>query len=230
MRIPYFAFLLVFGLFGIIVLARPLGAQEDQSDQAAQIVQLFGEGNGVNGIVTASSASDFIIRTAEGESYKVFYGPNTRLMKERQPIGASDVHPGDELIALGQLDNKAKTLGAVFIFDADAAQVSKARAGFGKSWTAGKVTAIHDLRITIDPVMGSAGSKQTQVIAVDENTSFRERGQSVTLGDIKVGDFINAQGALHNKIFVASVLRVMGPAAGNAVLGDPAALSDSRDR
>ncbi len=220
MRISFFAFLSVFGLFGVIVPAHPLGAQDGQSDQAAQIVQLFGEGNGVNGTVTASSASDFIIRTPKGESYKVFYGPNTRLMKQRQPIGASDIHLGDELIALGQLDLKAKTLGAVFIFDADAAQVSKARAGFGKSWTAGKVTAIHDLRIAIDPVMESAGSKQTQVIVVDENTSFRERGQSVTLRDVKVGDFINAQGALHNKIFVATVLRVMGPTPGNAAFGD----------
>ncbi len=209
MRLPSFALFLLLGLVGTIAFARSASAQEEQGDLAAEIVQLFGQGDGIRGVVVSASAGDFIIRTEEGESYKVFYSPNTRLIKQRQPISSGDVHPGDELIAAGQLNRKAKTMGAVFLFDVDAAQVSKARAGFGKSWIAGKVLTIHNLRITIDPAMESAGSKQPQIIAVDENTSFRKQNESVTLGDVKAGDFISAQGEAHNKIFLATVLRVM---------------------
>ena len=102
----------------------------------------FGKGNGVRGTITAAAANSFTIRTDEGDTYKVLYSENTRLMKDRQPIEAADIHVGDMLIAGGIVDPKAKTVGAVFVLDVDAKQVSDARAAFGKTWVAGKVTAI----------------------------------------------------------------------------------------
>ena len=123
------------------------------------------------------SRGNFLVRTDEGENYKVFYSPNTRIMKERQPIDANEIHLGDELIAAGQLDRKAKTLGAVLLLDVDAAEVRKARQGLGKTWTAGKVRSVRDLTITIDVIDG----KQTQIVSVDENTSFQRHNESVTL-------------------------------------------------
>jgi hypothetical protein len=98
-------------------------------------------------------------------------------------------------------------VGAVFIVDVDAKQVRDARAAFGKTWVMGKVTAIHELRITIE----RAGDKQTQIVAVDENTSFRKRKEDVTLADVKVGDSISAQGGLHGDAFLATTLRIMSP-------------------
>jgi Domain of unknown function (DUF5666) len=71
----------------------------------------------------------------------------------------------------------------------------------------GKVTAIHDLKITIE----RAGDKQAQTLLVDENTSFRKRKEDVTLADVKVGDMISAQGALHADTFLATTLRIMPP-------------------
>lgn len=200
-------FLAVLALSGaILFMVRPAAAQEDgPEDQAAEIAQLFGQGSGVRGIVTGAATGNFLVRTDEGENYKVFYSPNTRIMKERQPTDANEIHLGDELIAAGQLDRKAKTLGAVFLLDVDAAEVRKARAGLGKTWTAGKVMAIRNLTITIEVL----GSRQTQIVAVDENTSFQKRNESVTLGDIKVGDFVSARGAAHDKTFLATVLRVV---------------------
>ncbi len=173
--------------------------------------QAFGKGNGVRGTVTAAAADSFTIRTDEGVIYKVFYSPNTRLMKDRQPIEAADIHVGDMLMAGGLVDAKAKTVGAVLLYDIDAQEVRKARASFGKTWVMGKVTAIHELRITIE----RAGDKQAQVVAVDENTSFRKRREDVTLADVKVGDTISADGALHGDTFVAANLRIMGPEAGH---------------
>jgi hypothetical protein len=172
--------------------------------------QAFGRGNGVRGTVTAAAASSFTIRTDEGDTYQVLYSPNTRLMKDRQPIAAGDIHVGDMLMAAGIVDAKARTVGAVFLVDIDANEVRNARAAFGKTWVMGKVTAIHELKITIE----RAGDKQAQVVAVDENTSFRKRREDVTLADVKVGDMISAQGALHADTFLATTLRIMPPGAG----------------
>ncbi len=76
----------------------------------------------------------------------------------------------------------------------------------------GKVTAIHELKITIE----RANDKQTQTVAVDENTSFRKRREDVTLADVNVGDFISAQGALHADTFLATTLRIMPPRTGGS--------------
>ena len=176
----------------------------------------FGRGNGVRGTVTAAAANSFTIRTDEGDTYQVLYSANTRLMKDRQPIAATEIHVGDMLMAGGLVDAKAKTVGAVFLFDIDAKQVRDAKASFGKTWVAGKVTAIHDLNITIERM----NDKQTQIVAVDENTSFRRRREDVTLADVKVGDMISAQGALHADTFVATALRVMPPGGGRMHPGE----------
>jgi hypothetical protein len=138
-------------------------------------------------------------------------------MKDRQPIEAADVHVGDMLIAGGLVDAKARTVGAVLVIDVDAKEVQQARAAFGKTWVMGKVTAIRNLKITIE----RAGDKQTQVVAVDENTSFRKRREDVTLADVKVGDMISAQGALHADAFLASRLRIMPPRAPGKASGVP---------
>src|SRR6202453_5259966 len=194
-------------------------AQEDSGmgppDGGDGMGQVFGKGNGVRGTVTAAAVDSFIIRTDEGDTYKVFYSPNTRLMKDRQPIEAADIHVGDMLMAGGLVDTKAKTVGAVVLLDIDAQEVRKARAAFGKTWVMGKVTAVHELKITIE----RAGDKQAQIVAVDENTSFRKHREDVTLADIKVGDFISAEGALHAAIFLATNLRIMDPEAGRGHAG-----------
>jgi hypothetical protein len=206
----------------LMLLGLPVSrAQEDDGagppDGGNGMGQVFGRGNGVRGTVTAAAANHFTIRTDEGDTYQVFYSPNTRLMKDRQPIEAAEVHVGDMLMAGGLVDAKAKTVGAVLVIDIDAKEVQQARAAFGKTWVMGKVTAIHDLKITIE----RTGDKQTQVVAVDENTSFRKRREDVTLTDVKVGDMISAQGALRADSFLATTLRIMPPRAAGQGNGVP---------
>ncbi|MGC2404769.1 MAG: DUF5666 domain-containing protein [Acidobacteriaceae bacterium] len=197
---------------GVALAATPWShAQEDDSlgppNGGQGLGQAFGPGNGVRGTVTATAGSTFTIKTDEGDTFRVFYSPNTRLMKDRQPIEAADVHVGDMLLAGGLVDIKAKTVGAVVVVDIDAKEVRDARAAFGKTWVVGKVTAIHGVKITIE----RAGDKQTQVLAVDENTSFRKHREDVTLADVKIGDMISSQGAIHDDTFVATILRIMPP-------------------
>jgi hypothetical protein len=207
---------------GVVILVAPAcRAQEGPPDGGDGMGQAFGRGNGIRGIVTASKANSFTIRTDEGDTYQVLYSPNTHLMKDRQPVAAADVHVGDMLIAGGIVDAKAKTVGAVFVVDIDAKEVRDARAAFGKTWVMGKVTAIHELKITIE----RAGDKQAQIIAVDENTSFRKRREDVTLADVKVGDTISVQGALHADTFVAGTLRIMTPGAGPGANPGPGRLN-----
>jgi Domain of unknown function (DUF5666) len=206
----------------LMLLGLPVSrAQEDDGagppDGGNGMGQVFGRGNGVRGTVTAAAANHFTIRTDEGDTYQVFYSPNTRLMKDRQPIEAAEVHVGDMLMAGGLVDAKAKTVGAVLVIDIDAKEVQQARAAFGKTWVMGKVTAIHDLKITIE----RTGDKQTQVVAVDENTSFRKRREDVTLTDVKVGDMISAQGALRADSFLATTLRIIPPRAAGQGNGVP---------
>jgi preprotein translocase subunit YajC len=206
--------MLVLGAFPLLMAAAGRAQQDEGSEGMGGA---FGANNGIRGTVTAAAADSFTIRTDEGDSYKVLYSVNTRLMKEQQPIAASDIHLGDMLMAGGLVDAKAKTVGAVVLFDIDAKEVRAARADFGKTWIAGKVTAIHELKITVE----RAGDKQTQVVAVDENTSFRKRREDVTLADVKVGDFITAEGGLHADSFLATALRIMPPRASQSSTAHP---------
>jgi Domain of unknown function (DUF5666) len=201
---------LAIAALGVAMFSAQLCPAQETDGPPDGMRQLFGKGNGIRGTVTAAAPSSFSIRTEEGDTYQVLYSPNTRLMKDRQPIEPTEVHVGDMLMAGGIVDAKARTVGAVFIVDVDAKQVRDARAAFGKTWVMGKVTAIHELRITIE----RAGDKQAQTVTVDENTSFRKRREDVTLADVKVGDTISAQGALQADSFLATNLRIMTPGSG----------------
>jgi len=160
----------------------------------------------VRGTVTAISGDNITVKTETGDVYKVETGPNTRFRKQRDQIKISDIHVGDMVGAAGDKDEKARTLGAMFVMLIDKEQYEKARADFGKTWTAGAIQSIDETKITI-----KRPDNVVQTIVVDENTSFRKRRDSITLADIKVGDNVSAQGSLQNGNFVATVLAVGGP-------------------
>src|SRR5271154_4611343 len=160
----------------------------------------------VRGTVTAISGDNITVKTETGDVYKVETGPNTRFRKQRDQIKISDIHVGDMVGAFGDKDEKAKTLGAIAVMVFDKEQYEKARADFGKTWTAGAVQSIDETKITI-----KRPDNVVQTIVVDENTSFRKRRDSITLADIKVGDNVSAQGSLQNGNFLATVLAVGGP-------------------
>ena len=169
----------------------------------------MGRGQGVRGTVTAIAGNQVTIKTDEGDTYKVTTGSNTRIIKSRQAAALTDIHVGDMLIAGGEVDAQAKTVGAAMVMVVDAEQVRKMQAEMGKTWIAGKVSAIEDTKITVVRPDGV-----TQTIAVDENTSFHKRRDSITMADIKIGDPINARGALKEGVFVAAQLNVGGMGGG----------------
>ena len=166
-------------------------------------------GHGVRGTVTAVTGNEITVKTEQGDSYKVETGVNTRFRKEREQAKISDIHAGDIIAAAGDLDEKAKTVGAVVVFVIDKEQYEKAKADFGKTWVAGAVQSINETKIAV-----KRPDDVVQTIVVDENTSFRKHRDSITLADIKVGDNVSARGALQNGNFVATVLTVGGQGGG----------------
>jgi len=191
------------------------GAQQDQGQgrRGGGGGMFMMGGNNAHGTVTAISGSNITIKDEQGQVYTVETGPNTHIRKDRQEAKLTDIHPGDVIIAAGNLDEQAKTVGAMFVVVLDAQQAARMeqmRADFGKTWTAGQVTAKQGLTLTVE-----RPDKVTQTVTVDENTEFRKRGpdgeEDVAYPDIKVGDHIMARGALKNGSFVATTVGVMGP-------------------
>jgi Cu/Ag efflux protein CusF len=170
-----------------------------------QAMAAFSE-HGVRGTVTAVSGDNITVKTDNGDLFKIETGPNTHFRKQRDQIKISDIHVGDMVAAGGDKDDKAKTVGAVFVMLIDKEQYEKARAEFGKTWTAGTIQSIDETKIAV-----KRPDNVIQTIVVDENTSFRKRRDSITLADIKVGDNITARGSVQNGNFLATVFNVGGP-------------------
>ena len=146
-----------------------LRAQEEGEPGAA-----FGGGQMVRGMVTSSAGNRLTVKTDAGDLYQITVTDNTRLIKDRQPVRIADVKVGDGVGAMGVLDAPTKTVHAMFLTVVDAEQAKKMREGLGKIYIMGKVTAIDELKLTIQRPDGV-----NQVIAVDEGTSFKRGGRGM---------------------------------------------------
>lgn len=136
----------------------------------------FAGGQMVRGTITAVGADKLTVKTEAGEVYQVALTDNTRLMKARQPVKVAEIKVGDGVGAMGVLDEPTKTVHAVMVAVIDAEEVKKAREGLGKVFIVGKVTAIDEVKLT---VLRSDGV--SQVIEVDEGTSFKRGGRGAMM-------------------------------------------------
>jgi hypothetical protein len=150
-------------------------AQDEQSDPRQGGIAFAG-GQMVRGTVTATATDHLTVKTEAGEVYQVALSANTRLTKDRQPVKLTDIKVGDAVGAMGVLDAPTKTVHAVFVGVIDAEQVKKARENMGKTYITGKVTAI-DMDALKLTVMRPDGV--SQVIGVDEQTSFKRGGRGM---------------------------------------------------
>lgn len=162
-------------LAAVVALPAMVLAQDGQDDPRQGGVAFAG-GQMVRGTVTATAADHLTVKTEAGETYQVAVSANTRLTKERQPLKMADVKVGDAVGAMGVLDSATKTVHAVFVGVIDAEQVKKARENMGKTYITGKVTAI-DMDALKLTVMRADGV--SQVIGVDEQTSFKRGGRGM---------------------------------------------------
>lgn len=203
------------------------GAQNAPAEGEGRIA--FAGGQMVRGTVTAVQGDHLTVKTEQGEQFQVAVSANTRVMKERQPLKVAEIKPGDGIGAMGVLDVPTRTIHAVFVTVVDAEQVRKAREELGKVYITGKVTAVDMDALTITVLRPDGVS---QVIRVDESTSFRrggrsmasmingsgpveasgvrnaEAGESITLADVKPGDRVMGRGGLKHGVFVPTELGV----------------------
>jgi hypothetical protein len=222
------------------------GARQGRGGQFAGMQRTAGE-------VTAVAGATITIRTETGATMQVVTTDNTRVMKGNggggsgQPSAAaikvSELKPGDGLTAMGNLDAPNKTLHAALVIAVDAAQIKAAKANWGKTYIAGKVTAIDmdNARMTVQ--RPDTGTQAT--IGFDETTSFKRgranlnlemfggeeggggfggggrrggagapQAESITLADIKVGDTVAGQGTVKAGVFVPGELTVATPGQG----------------
>lgn len=192
----------------------------------------------VQGEVTAVAGSTLTIKGEDGTSFQVVTTDNTRVMKGRGvTVKVADLKVGDGVMAAGNLDAPNKTLHAAMVFATDAADIKKLRENLGKTYIAGKVTAI-DADNAKMTVMRPDGVSQT--IGFDETTSFKRgrlgrgggfgggfgggdpgaanapaaTGESITLADIKIGDNVVGTGSVKNGVFVPAQLTAATPGQG----------------
>jgi hypothetical protein len=219
----------------LLALAQP-AAVAQMGDGAPAVA--MGSGRMVRGTVTAAAADHLTVKTETGAVYEVVVTPNSQVRKGRDQMKLADVHVGDAVGAMGEIDPAKKTVHALMVQVVDTEAVKKAREAMGKTFIAGTVTAIDDLKITVKRT-----DDVVQVIAVDEDTSFRKgargmqmalqadgmgagmsgaRGQrggaapaatpdtaeSLTLADIKVGSVVAGPGTIKGGVFVPATLSI----------------------
>ena len=206
---------------------------------------MMGAGRGTVGTVTAVTPDHYTVRTELGETYTVHYSGNTRIVKQAPgqprrgrsqgegesegprvpptPIKADEIKVGDVIAAGGEVDPAAKSVGAVFVMLIDperAKEMREMEANFGKTWLAGRVTAINDTTVTLQ----GGPKNEAHTFVADENTAFRKRRDPITLGDIQVGDMVRVEGTIKDGNFLATSVAVMGaPPNGERGRGDAGA-------
>ena len=177
-------------------------------------------GDNVVGKVTAVDKDSLTVAPLTGgDAVKVKVSDTTRVAKERQPFKFEQIKVDDVIFARGELKDNAMQATVVSVVNPEMIQRFQQagaaggigpggfnREDLGKKFILGEVKAIHETKLTIARPDG-----QTQEIEVDENTSFKKGGESITLPDIKVGDFVRGRGELKDNTFVPKELTVGRP-------------------
>jgi len=126
-----------------------------------------------------------------------------------ETLKPTDIKVGDAVMAAGDVDAQAKSVGAMMIMQIDperAKQMREMQANYGKTWLAGKVTAIDGVKVTLT---GSVDNVAHTFVA-DENTTFRKRRDPITLADVQVGDNVRVDGSIKDGTFLATTVNAMG--------------------
>jgi len=188
--------LLVACFLSAIVIAQDNPQAPGPDQQHARFGRSF---QGIRGTITAISKNQVTLKTAEGKTVTINVSGDTSFRKDSQPAKLEDFKVGDMVVAGGEpAGENAWNARFLAIRGGGGPQM---RDALGKRVIAGEIKAIQGTSLTILRVDG-----ETQTIAVDENTSFRKQGESITLADFKPGDHVFGRGELKNGIFVAAVL------------------------
>jgi hypothetical protein len=187
-------------------------------------------GENLIGKVTAKTKDSLTIApTIGGDPVTVKVSETTRVTKQRQPFKFEDIKIDEVVFARGEIKNSTMQAAMVGVVNPEMVQRIQQGGGagggqnaggfnredLGKKFIAGEVKAISETKLTITRPDG-----QTQEIEVDENTSFKKGGESITLPDIKVGDFVRGRGELKDNVFTPKEL-IVGRGQMRGMMGGP---------
>lgn len=202
----------------MLLVAAFLGAGYVAQAQQIQVQDRGGNmpaGDNVVGRVKAVSKDSLTVAPMMGgEPVTVKVSDSTRVMRERQPVKLEEIKADEVIFARGKLNGNVMEAAIVGVVNPEMIRMAHGEgagmAGFnredlGKKFILGEVKAINETKLTIARPDG-----QTQEIEVDENTSFKKGQESITLPDIKVGDFVRGRGELKDNVFVPKELIVGG--------------------
>jgi len=160
---------------------------------------------GVAGTITAIEGNTITVKTRDGQTAQVTVSDKTEYRKDRATATFADFKVGDMVFVRGEKtgDNAWQ---AAAVGTRGRGGPPDLREGMGKQFIAGEVKSIEGTQLTVLRPDGV-----TQTIAVDENTSFRKDGESITLADVKAGDHVFGRGEVKNGTFVPAILNLGQP-------------------
>ncbi len=197
---PFTKLILATALVSLVGIgAAQTGTQQDPTREPRRRPDVMGK-------ITAINGQTLTIQNQEGRASTINVTDATRFLKDRQPAKLSDFKVGDIAIVRGH-STGTDTWQADFLGSRGGPGGPRgfSQGGFGqelgKKFIVGEIKSIDGTHLTITRLDG-----ETQTIAVDENTSFKKDGESITLADFKVGDPVFGPGELKDGMFVASKL------------------------
>lgn len=157
--------------------------------------------HGTGGTITAIEPGKLTLKTFDGKTASIILSDGTQFHIDRQPAKLSDFKVGDAVLVRGEASGDNAWQAELVAKRANNAGEAEFRDALGKRFIVGEVKAINGVQLTILRPDGV-----TQTITVDENTSFRKEGESVTLADFKVGDHVFGRGEVKDGVFVPAIL------------------------
>ncbi len=186
-------------------MPQPPGQQQGPPQRGEHPSGRRGNFQGTGGTITAIDGDTLTLKTMSGRTATVKLTDSTMYRRDGQPAKLADFKVGEMVMVRGEStgENTWTAQGVM----ANPQRMMMMREQMGKKIIAGDVQKIEDTQLTIKRVDG-----ETQVIEVDENTSFRNaKRESITLADVKVGDRVFGRGDLKDGVFVPAVLNVGAP-------------------
>ena len=198
---------LLVSVFCVAQTTPPNPPSDDQGTASAQGSHENRQRSGIAGTITSIDAHSIAVKTRDGQTARVALDDKTQYHRGREAATLADFKVDDMVFVRGEKTNENAWQAAVV---ATRGQGDVPGGNFaesmGKRFIAGEIKSIDGTQLTIERPEGV-----TQRISVDEDTSFRKNGESITLVDLKPGDHVFGRGELKKDVFVPAVLNVGQP-------------------
>jgi hypothetical protein len=190
------------------------------------------DGRGLLGTVTAVHSDHYSVKTEKGVRADVYFSANTRMVEQHLPANVAQpvdclamaeagqmegtlqavkpeaIQRRDVIVAGGRVDTKTDDVGAVVIARLDpvcARQAQKRAKEYGRTWAAGRVTAISGNELTLETVMDPASVR----VALTDATALKRQESVLPVSALEVGDAVRIEGMRVHGVFTAKTIAVM---------------------